>query len=325
MEDNQTPIAPASDLPEAQQNAPVPTPKNNKKTLWILSVVLILVIAAAIVFAILYFTKSSPEQPATETPTSEEEPPVSTDSEEVEITDTYVIRDLDEKIAILHDTDQPSSDLEIRKIGIGYGYSLPLYSEGNLSDVAKLSHVINAITPDKYLNQDEINAAIAEQDYPTESAKDFELYHNQGYKAETVSAKYLDVFGTKLDKGAVNGQYYCPDYYYNSTYDFYYESSLGCGGTGPHYGSYYKNKYTIQGDHAYVYISAGTFTAEDDKVYCDILDEKSKTNPPKVCDESSSPNEFKIDDTNYQDFAQYRFVFNQADNGTYYFVKVEKL
>ena len=34
MEDNQTPITPASDLPEAQQNTPTPTPppKNNKKT-----------------------------------------------------------------------------------------------------------------------------------------------------------------------------------------------------------------------------------------------------------------------------------------------------
>lgn len=328
MENDQTPIIESSAAPEIQHDVPTPTPppKNHKKLLWILGIALILAIATAITFAVLYFTKPTPEQPSNETPTSEEEPPVSTDSEEVEITDTLLKQDLDEKIAILHATDQDGSTLDIRSLGMGYAYSLPLYKNGTLSDVAKLSHVASTITPDHYLTTDEIQSAIAEQGYSGENAKEFERLHNQGIRAERVVAKYLDVFGEELVKGAVNGQYYCPMFYYNSTYDFYYDPGLGCGGTGPYNGSFYKNKYTTDGKHAYVYVSTGVFNAEDNKIYCDIIDEDIlKNNPPTICGETEDPNSFKVDENNYQDFAQYRFVFNKADNGTYYFVKVEKL
>ncbi len=331
MEDSQAPTFTSPNAPREKHDAPTPITKSpsgktNKKSLWALSIALVLAIAAAITFAVLYFAKSTPPQPPVESLIPEEKAPVSTDSEEVEITDTYILRDLDEKIAILHYTDQKDSTLDIRSLGMGYFYSLPLYKNGTLSDVAKLSHVAKTITPDHYLTPDEIQSAIAEQGYSGENARQFEQFYNKGIKAEKVVAKYLDVFGEELVKGAVNDQYYCPKFYYNSTYDLYYDPGFGCGGTGPYDGSFYKNKYTTDSDHAFVYISTGVFNAEDNKIYCDIIDEEIlKANPPAICGESEDPNNFKVDVNNYQDFAQYRFVFNKADNGTYYFNKVEKL
>ena len=327
MGPNTEPIIEPQNSTGIQSTPPMPfePPKKSNKLSWFFGILSVLALTAAVTFAILYFTKPAAEQPVEPSQSSEPETPEPTEDGEVEITDALLKQNLDEKITILHDTDQPSSDLEIIKIGIGYAYSLPLYKEGTLSDVAKLSHVIRKITPDKDLSQDEMKAAIAEQGYTGNDAKAFEQYHSQGYKVETVSAKYLDVFGVEPKKGATNDQYYCPHYFYNSTYDFYYEATLGCGGTGPYYGHYYKNKYTTKDNHAYVYISAGTFNAEDDKAYCDVLDDPSETNSTKVCGEYSGPNEFHIDENNYQNFAEYRFVFTQADDGTYYFEKVEKL
>ena len=326
MEDNQTPITPASDLPEAQQNTPAPTPtpppKDNKKVLWVLGIALVLVIAAAIIFAILYFTKPSSEQPTAETPTSEEEPPVSTDSEEVEITDTYVLRDLDEKMSILHNVTEVDS--LIKKPGNGITYVSPLYKEGNLSEIAKLVHLADSLKGDYNIGYDAMQSIISEQGYDEMNAEAFRENNTKAIKGETMAAKYLDTYGENLNKGAANGQHYCPGIYYNSSYDFYYNPVLGCGGTGPYTVLIYKNKYTADTSHAYVYVSVGTFSAEDDKVYCDIVDYDA-SELPKVCGGPMEYSEFDINEGNYQDFAEYRFVFNQADNGTYYFVKVEKL
>lgn len=315
MENDQTPIIESSAAPEIQHDVPTPTPppKNHKKLLWILGIALILAIATAITFAVLYFTKPTPEQPSNEAPTSEEEPPVSTDSEEVEITDTLLKQDLDEKIAILHAITEKGTLFTLN--AYLYGHFNTLYTEGDLSEIAKLTHVVNSIQPDYILSYEEQELI----------AKEEGLEHNEvseGVKAETVVEKYYDVFGKKLDKVTIKSQDYCPGVQYNVEYDFYYLIHR-CGGTSPFTAYIYKNKYTTDGEHAYVYANVATLNGEDNKIYCDYI--SNSDNLPAVCGEYVNMNEFTIDENNYQDFAEYRFVFNKADNGTYYFVKVEKL
>ena len=324
MENGQTSIIESSAAPEIQHDVPTPTPppKNHKKLLWILGIALILAIATAITFAVLYFTKPIPEQSSNEAPTSEEEPPVSTDSEEVEITDTYVIRDLDEKMSILHNVTETNS--LIKKPGNGITYIRSLYKDGNLSEIAKLVHLANSLTSDYFIGSDAMQSIISEQGYEGSITEAFRDYGTEAIKGETMAAKYLDTYGENLNKGAANGQFYCPGIFYNTAYDFYYNPVLGCGGTGPYTVLVYKNKYTADAEHAYVYVNVGTFNAEDDKVYCDIIDYET-SELPKVCGGPMEYSEFDINENNYQDFTQYRFVFNKADNGTYYFVKVEKL
>lgn len=326
---NQTPSAePVSPKPDltgnVNQTPPTEKPqKSSKPLIWVLSILAVIGIAAAGVFAYLYFTRptTTPSEPPQDT--SQETPPEET-AEETEITDTYILRDLDEKMAILHNTDETGPI--IKKLGVGYGYVSPLYKNGTLSEIARLAHISEAIAPNHYLGGAEVEAAIAEQGYDKESAQSFRDIVHEGIKGDTMAAKYKDLFGEDLVKGAANGEYYCPGAYYNSQYDFYYNPVLGCGGTGPYFGVYYKNKYTTDGEHAYVYVSAGTFNAEDTKTYCDIFEYGvSEPSKPAVCGEDENPDSFTINESNYQKFAQYRFVFNKADDGTYYFVKAEKL
>ena len=311
------PITGPSVIPEVPQDVsaptPTPPPKNHKKLLWVLGIALVLAITAAITFAVLYFTKPAPAQPPVEPPTSEEEPPVSTDSEEVEITDTYILRDLDEKIAILHNITEKGTLFSLN--AYLYGHFNTLYTEGNLDEIAKLTHVVNSIQPNYTLSYME-QKSIAE----TEGLELNEV--TEGVKAETVVAKYYDVFGKKLDKVTIKSQDYCPGVQYNVEYDFYYLIHR-CGGTSPFTAYIYKNKYTTDGEHAYVYANVATLNGEDNKIYCDYI--SNSDNLPAICGEFENMNEFTIDENNYQDFAEYRFVFNKADNGTYYFVKVEKL
>ena len=294
-------------------------PKSQKPLIWCLGILTLISLVAAAVFAYLYFTAP---QDTSSTPTISD----SELSEEIEIEDTYILRDLDEKMAILHDAKETGPLM--RREGFGYTKTTPLYL-GKLSEIAKISNIANSITPDYPIGPNEIQSIASEQGYNKENTEAYLNTYHEGYKAETLAKKYLDVFGEELTKGATNGQTYCPEYYYNSAFDFYYNASLGCGGTGPETGLFYKNKYTTDGEHAYVYVSVGTFSAEDNKIYCGIIDYSnsgvSNSERPAVCGEVAGYEDAIIDRDNYQDFSQYRFVFNQANNGTYYFDKVEKL
>lgn len=325
----QSQVAPTEAItpkPEAISSQPSQTnepAKSSKPLICTLIILAVIAIAAAGVFAYLYFTKPTtpPSEPSEET--SQETPPEET-AEETEITDTYILRDLDEKIAILHNTEETGP--LIKKMGVGYGYVEPLYKNGTLSEIARLAHISAATVPDFIITSRETESAIAEQGYDKDSAQDFRNTVHEGIKGDTMAAKYKDLFGETLVKGAANGEYYCPGAYYNSQYDFYYNPVLGCGGTGPYTGNYYKNKYTSDGEHAYVYISAGTFNGADDRIYCDVLPyDSSEPDPSTACGEAENREDTIINEGNYQKFAEYRFVFNKADDGTYYFVKVEKL
>ncbi|MBR2754017.1 hypothetical protein IKD82_02565 [Candidatus Saccharibacteria bacterium] len=314
-----TPDVPLSSTPPINLSKPA---KSSKPLIWCLAILATIGIVAAAVFAYLYFTTpTSPIPNDNQSSTTSEEP---TTTEETEITDTYIIRDLSEKTDILHNFASSETTKVIKRYAIQYGYALPLYRDGTLNENAKLTYIINSINSNDQFSAEELQSIINEQGYDERAAEDFRMYNNKKILADAVEAKYFDVFGERLIKGAINNQQHsCPEYYYNSEYDFYYISSSGCGGTGPYDATFYKNKYTINGDQAYVYMSAGVFNKEDDKVYCDVI--KDDNSLPAVCGENINYDTFTIDESNYQKFAQYRFVFNKAEDGTYYFSKVEKL
>lgn len=327
------PIAPTASNENHPQADPQPT-KSPKATIWCLAILATIAVITAIVFAVLYFTKptntASTSQDNTPAPTQPTEPTEPAQDEEIIISDTYVLRELDGKMAIIHDTTETGPFFIKQGVGLGYYNVYPLYSGEGLSDIAKLVHVAKSTTSDYPISEDAMQAIISERGFDEPNAEAFRKTYKMGIKGETLETKYYDVFGETLDKGAANGQPYCPSAFYNSTYDFYYLTSE-CGGTGPYTGLYYKNKYTANDKQAYVYVSTGTFNADNHKIYCDIIDSSlGEASFPSVCEESVNPQgydmgDYKIDQTNYQNFAQYRFVFNKAEDGTYYFSTVEKL
>lgn len=299
-------------------------PKNNKLVIIVLSVLLAISLIAVGIFAYLYFSnQNSQEQPTDDTSQITGSTP--SNNEEVEITDELLINDLDEKIAILHDTDQTGS---ILTSSIGLHHEYPLYIKGTLSEIAKVAHLMRTISQTFLLNSEEKESIISERRYEDtyliDSVRKDQI---EGVKADVFSAKYVSLFGEQPPKEEINQQRYCPGVYYNTTYDFYYFDIIGCGGTGPYTSSYFKTKYTTDDSHAYVYISAGTVNGDDNKIYCDVINiETVEETMPDTCGEWEDDSyKFTLDDSNYQDFARYRFVFNKAEDGTYYFDKVEKL
>ena len=306
-------------------------PKKQKTLIIILSVFLVFALVAAGVFAYLYFSnqgntnQDDSNQTQTDTTSDTQEPMVA--DEEVEITDPNVIQELDQKIAILHGTEKTDPTLTI---SMGLHHEYPLYINGTLSEAAKLAHLARTAQQTFVLSPEEKESIIAEQGYDNDMANYVRGQEMKGIKADVFSAEYVDLFGQQPSKEGINDQNYCPKVMHNVTYDFYYLDAR-CGGTGPYTSSYYKSKYTADSDHAYIYISAGTVNAENNVIYCDVINSETiGTNPPDICGQWSNEgynnyNNFALDGSNYQDFAQYRFVFNKADNGTYYFDKVEKV
>ena len=331
QEINSTPqvVPPAPDTTPPITPQPPEKPRNRKRSIIILSVIVGILLIAAGVFAFLYFSNNSngdePQQESSEDTQEEivEEP------EEVEITNQLLKNDLDNKIAILHDTPQTDATINKGTVVGGYSNSLfELYTTGSISQPPlRVSRVINALKPQfRYLNADERDAIA--NTVPQEYREEVRTQALQGIDGSIVSKKYKEVFGDEASKEEIDN---CYTYKYNPTYDIYYENPIGgCGGTSPYKTYHFKNKYTTDGDNAYVYISTALSNAEDNNVYCDIANLDISgifkiTDNARVCATITGNEDFILNESNYQDYAEYRFVFNEANDGTYYFNKVEKV
>ena len=322
------------------------SPTNSKKPKGLIATIIILAILAlaGVAFGIYgMFLKTQPDnQPEpNQTPSNTEEPteePTTTENEETEITDLSVIEDLDKKIAILFNTDNTDRMFNTG-MGIGY-YGLKLFHEGDISESEKVRSVITHTLELKPLDEERVNAAVAQNGYSGETEKFFRE-SIRGVDGDLVAQKYKEVFGDTLVKGEIVE--YCGYYKYNKQFDFYYSGIQGCGGRTPYSELYYKSRYTEDDDHAYVYTSSAvispTFGTTPEgynteeapfHVYCDVsyLGNNGITEDAKVCATLQSYDEkeaFSLDSSNYEQYSKYRFVFNKADNGAYYFDKVEKL
>lgn len=257
---------------------------------------------------------------------------------EVEITDSAIIDDLDKKIAILFNTDNTDRTFNTG-MGIGY-YGLKLFKQGDISESDKVRSVITNTLELKPLDEEKINAAVSQNGYSGET-ENFFRQSIRGIDGELVAEKYKEIFGDTLVKGEIVE--YCGYYKYNKQYDFYYAGIQGCGGRTPYSELYYKHSYTEDKNHAYVYISTAVisptfgktpegYNTEDAPfyVYCDVsyLGDNGIVEDAKVCATLQSYEEkeaFRLDESNYEQYSNYRFVFDKDSNGNYYFNKVEKL
>ena len=325
---------PGSEEPKptsAPQSEPTPQ-KPAKKPKGLIALVIIFALLAATgigfgVWGVIIANQkpTTPEQPTSQTTDEPTEPTEPSNPEpivtETEITDAYVLRDLDSKLATLHFTENTNSTIIL---GPGLFSEGGLYSEDGISELYKIS-VINAQLNDhKYLyrspNQEELASLMTNLSGKIPKFAIPDSSSNSGWEvvdANTFIAKYLEVFGNEPNLRIVNDETSkCPLLRYDSTTNLLYQYP-GCGGTSPLKRYYYKNRYTADSDNAYVYINAGIVDLDTSKIYCEI-------NTSSPCDDYNG-GDFTIDASNHNQFAEYRFVFKKADNGTYYFDKVEKV
>ena len=240
-------------------------------------------------------------------------------NEEVEITNTYILRDLDEKLALLHFTHQTSPTLSFH---FGLHSEFPLYKEGNLNDTAKLTRVVYSLgnySREAYASEKEAIAA-------NFGLSEFETSSIEVINADIADDKYYDTFGEKPVRETTIDRKVCNSYTYDQSLNIYF-SIPGCGGTSSLDSNYYKTKYTTQGDHAYVYVKTAVMDFSSGNIYCDAG--SFETENAALCGSGTKNSdgmfEFSEDSIDHDSLATYRFIFNLADNGTYYFEKVEKV
>ena len=244
---------------------------------------------------------------------------------ETEITDGYMLNDLNEMLVILHavaDDPENAVDNDVIVLRAGTHPEFPLYQHGGLTVPAKLARTIESLrnyTRDSYNHENKI---IMEDHADKLTGWDLSRNSVEVIDADVVKKKYHDLFGEDLDLNADFSQY-CPSYVYNARLNMFVNLSA-CGGTSDATTWYYKEKYTTDGDHASVYVRAATASGQEMKVLCDVAVDY-KYDAVTDCSEKYAYDGFELNQTNYQDFAQYRFVFKKAGDGTYYFERVEKV
>jgi len=114
------------------------------------------------------------------------------------------------------------------------------------------------------------------------------------------------------------------NYKYDSNLGLYFWLEPQCGGTAMSLLHNYKNKYTQKGNEAYVYVSYGISNYNVQTGATDIYkDINSETLYKQNLTDQESHN-FTINETNYQDFSEYKYTFKEDENGNYYFVSIEK-
>lgn len=327
--------------PEESKPTPVPQPeptpqKPAKKPKGLIALVIIFALLAATgigfgVWGVIIANQkpTTPEESTSQTTDKPAEPTESTEpttdvTQEIELTDVNIIKDLNEKVVLLTGTAY-ENDLQsptiVTKDGTHPEFSL--YLNGDYSNAAKIVYTMYALPTSSQVYVTDAMANTFISNLPETEKKGWtvsDLLKNiQGltFTKKSIDDKYYDLFGTEP---SLDGSYNCPKPYYDNS-GYYFAVSM-CGGTSPLDAYYYKNRYTTDGDHAYVYINAGVLDRQFSKIYCEIVPQGGTDIAP--CDTYNGTS-FTIDATNHDKFAEYRFVFKKADNGTYYFDKVEKV
>ncbi|MBR3180223.1 hypothetical protein IKF57_01690 [Candidatus Saccharibacteria bacterium] len=296
-------------------------PASRKTTITLVVILVILLAAAGIGFgvwsAINANQKPAPVQPTE--PTTPTDEPTADVTEEVELTDANIIKDLDQKIAYLNFTNEITPTFKTYR---GHPETR-LYKENPLSESYKQS-VVSSSLIEQYRTATADELAALRTDYPNFNFTDY----TQVVDADAFSNRYLDLFGSKLNRDiAIEVDETCPSQY-DKTTNLYFDPPLGCGGGTSAVETYFsKNKYTIANDDVYVYVNAVTVDYDTGNVYCSAMYWWGE-GAPEPCG-TINPTDYQTATyetfKEYGDRTTYRFTFKKADNGTYYFDKVEKI
>lgn len=154
-------------------------------------------------------------------------------------------------------------------------------------------------------------------------------FTNNKLSEEVVKNEYKKMYGDTLTSNPkeLNGINTCSLYKYNSSTKEYTSTTQGCDmGWGWHLYSYVY-KHEVDGNNAYLYTSIAVEDGFGDT-----------TNPAKIYTDFDEPYEekylfttistgarsFVLDQSNYANFAKYKFTFS-FDNNEYHFKKIEKI
>lgn len=185
------------------------------------------------------------------------------------------------------------------------------------------------ITGDKWKSYDKMKDIV--EIYDNEGS-DWYIKDSHQVSAAKANKLSIDLFGEKISK-PVEEIGNCPLYLYDSKEQIYYRPSPQCGGISTREVHSYKSKFIQKGNEAYVYVSFAFIdqglTPEDITIYKDFNYKDKSLSFGDLTYESEYTSDqgyynFSLTEDNYKSFSEYKFIFEQASNGNYYFIKTEQ-
>ncbi len=300
--------------------------KSNNKLLIIVIAILVIIVMALMGYIIMNKDfKENDKKPETKQEEKEQE------EKEREIKDIDVIKNISTKIDLLVAKDKESVEYEASKNLIGYNFRFG-FLKNELTSEDKQKIVMESlewekITGDAWKDNQEMSTYINNYLEILPEASVFE--DNEQITAEKANQKSVELFGKEITN-PVSIIEKCSKYIYDATSKLYFRPYTACGGSSGGTISSYKSKFTKKGNVAYAYVSFAFVIPsgnEEYKAYKDFDIDGERINYKNEYQTSRpvSPEYFKLDSTNYQDFSEYKFTFKKGDNGNYYFVDVEQV
>ena len=218
--------------------------------------------------------------------------------EEIIISNQNIIDDLSYKVSVLNKS--------INNLYIGE--SRIIYEVEQLNDAQKLRFALM----DTYTHK---NVRLTSEE---KEATKYKGVSTGKINVKDVDNAYQKLFGTKISsyKDIESGT---PEFEYNEKKQIYYVY-------GQFPDSYYTplmyiNKMTENSKEAYVYVNVGTYFSDGSSNLAIIYDDITT----KTVIEQSKQTNYKIDETNYKKFSEYKYTFVKDVNGNYYYSKIEKV
>lgn len=254
-------------------------------------------------------------------------------NKEAELADEYVKNDIENKINNIVTFGRASStkanEQYFNMDGINNSTLL------NLSNENKAFIVLNSLSGQyNNLSTDQRTIALDELKTNNQAADNALLDILTVVPSSLVEQEYKKYFGSEINNISLKASTMCPNYIYGDSSKTYYRLSE-CGGTAYAVILVYTNKYTKKNDEIYAYTNLGAIHPDydnqiDGKVYKDIMsyEESEALKSEKLYKSNMSfedSSKFKIDESNYKDFQEYKFTFTKGENGIYHFTKVEKV
>ena len=144
-----------------------------------------------------------------------------------------------------------------------------------------------------------------------------------------VTERYMSLFGTEVPATA-EGYDFCPGFMRDDAARVYYVGTC-CGGTGLDWSLLYKESFNVENGVANAFIRLGSHVmdsaTEQAAIYNDYLDSATKglyRTQAELGGAEAAVN-FRIDGTNFENFAQYRVTFSKNANGEFSLDSVTRL
>lgn len=205
--------------------------------------------------------------------------------------------------------DELSSKLDMLYDGYGtkYDFIIKEYNSSEIDKNEKLLVVLNSAYNDGIKKIDEFTGEIG---------------------LEKVKEKYYYMFGEELTnyevdttKNIIKGY----QWKYDSSSSKYIVNFLGFGTSAGKILLTYNNRYTIDNNNAYIYVSCGYQYGDVNNniyLYNEYKEDMTKINPYSKEQVRSYQ---EILETNYKDFSEYKVTFRKDNKGNYYFYSLERL